>query len=90
MSMNTVLEYMSFGLPIVMFDLIEGRNLAGDCARYATDNDPTRLAEELITVLDHPPLRRALGKAASQRAALYSWPQEKQALLGAYEELWTK
>jgi glycosyltransferase involved in cell wall biosynthesis len=88
MSMNKILEYMSFGLPVVMFDLVEGRNLAGECAVYASDNDPQELARQLVSVLDNSARRKALGRAARERAKLFSWEKEARSLLAAYDELW--
>lgn len=88
MSMNKILEYMSFGLPVVMFDLVEGRNLAGDCAVYARDNDPRDLARQILAVLDDPERRVALGSAARERVKLFAWEKEVHSLLSLYEELW--
>jgi glycosyltransferase involved in cell wall biosynthesis len=88
MSMNKILEYMSFGLPVVLFDLVEGRNLAGECGVYARDNDPQELARELVSLLDNSARRKALGRAARERARLFSWEKEARSLLAAYDELW--
>jgi glycosyltransferase involved in cell wall biosynthesis len=88
MSMNKILEYMSFGLPVVMFDLVEGRNLAADCGVYAKDNDPIELARQLVSLLDNPARREVLGHAARERAKLFSWEKEARELLAAYDELW--
>jgi glycosyltransferase involved in cell wall biosynthesis len=88
MSMNKILEYMSFGLPVVMFDLVEGRNLAGDCGVYAENNDPRDFAARLVALLDDPDRRQALAREARERAKLFSWDKEARALLAVYEELW--
>jgi glycosyltransferase involved in cell wall biosynthesis len=88
MSMNKIMEYMSFGLPVVMFDLVEGRNLAAECAVYARDNDPCELARELVALIDDPARREALGRHARERIKLFAWEKEMQSLLSAYEQLW--
>lgn len=88
MSMNKILEYMSFGLPVVMFDLIEGRNLAGDCGIYAKDNDPEDFARHLVSLLDDPARRETLGRAARERAKLFAWETEARSLVAAYDQLW--
>jgi glycosyltransferase involved in cell wall biosynthesis len=88
MSMNKILEYMSFGLPVVMFDLVEGRNLAGECGVYAENNDPADFAARLVALLDDPDRRQALAREARERAKLFSWDKEAHALLAAYDELW--
>lgn len=88
MSMNKILEYMSFGLPVAMFDLVEGRNLAGDCAVYAQDNDPHDLARQILAILDDSEHRATLGGAARERIKLFAWEKEVRSLLSVYEELW--
>jgi len=88
MSMNKIMEYMSFGLPVVMFDLVEGRNLAAECGVYARNNDPTDLARQLVDLLDDPGRRETLGRTARERAKLFSWEREARSLVAAYDELW--
>ena len=51
LSMNKILEYMAFELPIVQFDLNEGRVLADEAAIYAKDNAPEQLRSWLLTNL---------------------------------------
>ena len=88
MSMNKILEYMSFGLPVAMFDLTEGRNLAGECANYAKDNDPRDLARHILAILDDPARLSAMGRIARERASLFAWEKEARSLIDAYEHLW--
>lgn len=88
MSMNKIMEYMSFGLPVVMFDLVEGRNLAGACGLYARDNDPRDLARHILALLDDPERREGLCREARERAKLFAWEKEARVLLSAYERLW--
>lgn len=88
MSMNKIMEYMCFGLPVVMFDLVEGRNLAGDCGVYARDNDPKDLARQILSLLDDADRRQALGREARERAKLFSWDKEARSLLAAYDKFW--
>jgi glycosyltransferase involved in cell wall biosynthesis len=88
MSMNKIMEYMSFGLPVVMFDLVESRNLAGPCGLYARDNEPRDLARQILALLDDPERRTALGREARERAKLFAWEKEAETLLSAYERLW--
>ncbi len=42
-TMNKTMEYMTFALPVVAFDLRETRISAGDAAVYATPNDVERV-----------------------------------------------
>ena len=43
-TMNKTMEYMSFGLPVVAFELAETRVSAQDAARYVEPNDVTAYA----------------------------------------------
>ncbi|MGH7087844.1 MAG: glycosyltransferase family 4 protein [Stellaceae bacterium] len=88
MSMNKILEYMSFGLPVVLFDLVEGRNLASECGLYARDNDPRELARLVLELLDDPERRAALSRAARERIEMFAWEKEAHSLLSVYETLW--
>jgi glycosyltransferase involved in cell wall biosynthesis len=56
-SMNKHCEYMTPGIPIVQFDLVEGRRIASDCSLYARDNSPRDLARQLGRLVDDVALR---------------------------------
>ena len=49
-TMNKILEYMAFGLPVVLYDLTEGRRSAGDAALYARNDDPEDFAQKMLTL----------------------------------------
>lgn len=84
-TMNKTLEYMAAGLPIVAFDLAETRVSAGPAAVYATDNDPSKLAELIVDLLDHPQRRAAMSRAGRQRiSGPLRWEVSAAALLTAY------
>ncbi len=84
-SMNKVFEYMSLGIPFVQFDLIEGRNIAGEASLYAANNSPIDLAEKIATLVDDDSLRTELAAVGQTRAkALLRWETERGRLLGAY------
>ena len=85
-TMNKILEYMAFGLPVVLYDLTEGRRSAGDAALYARPNDPIDFARRMLTLLDSEELRRTLGARARKKIEDgLNWDTEKRALLEAYE-----
>ncbi|TAM83689.1 MAG: glycosyltransferase WbuB [Acidobacteria bacterium] len=85
-TMNKILEYMAFGLPVVLYDLTEGRRSAGDAALYARPNDPEDFARQMIKLLDSPELRSTLGARARKRIEeILNWDIEKRELLRAYE-----
>jgi glycosyltransferase involved in cell wall biosynthesis len=84
-TMIKIFEYMAFGLPIVLFDLKEGRNVAGPAALYAKPNDPADFAEQLSKLLDSGELRKQLGACGTKRIEeRLNWESEKRNLLQAY------
>jgi len=84
-TMNKILEYMAFGLPVVLYDLTEGRRLAGDAALYARRDDPQDFAQQICRLLDSESLRSELGARARRRIEEgLNWENEKRALLEAY------
>jgi glycosyltransferase involved in cell wall biosynthesis len=85
-TMNKILEYMGYGLPVVLYDLTEGRRSAEDAALYARPNDPIDFAEKVLTLLDSESLRRELGQRGRKRIEeCFNWEADKQVLLRAYE-----
>ncbi len=86
-SMNKHFEYMCLGIPFVQFDLVEGRNIAGDASLYARDNCPRDLARQLARLLDDQAMREALAEIGRERArSLLDWQREGGRLLAAYEK----
>jgi glycosyltransferase involved in cell wall biosynthesis len=84
-TMNKILEYMAFGLPVVLYDLTEGRRSAGDAALYARNDDPEDFAHKMLALLDSDSLRAELGARGRKRIEeKLNWDNEKQALLEAY------
>jgi len=85
-TMNKILEYMAFGLPVVLYDLLEGRRSAGDAALYARKDDPADFAEKMLTLLDSESQRAELGARGRKRIEQeLNWENEKGALLEAYK-----
>jgi glycosyltransferase involved in cell wall biosynthesis len=84
-TMNKILEYMAFGLPVVLYDLTEGRRSAGEAALYARRDDPEDFARQICKLLDSESLRSELGAQARRRIEeSLNWGNEKRALLEAY------
>jgi glycosyltransferase involved in cell wall biosynthesis len=85
LTMLKVLEYMACGLPIVMYDLVEGRVSAGCAALYARGNDPIDFADRIDQLLGSELLRRRLGEIGRKRITeSLNWDVQKQYLLRAY------
>lgn len=86
LTMIKILEYMAFSLPVVLFDLEEGRCIAGDAALYATPNDPVEFAHQVSTLLDGSELRKQLGAHGRKRIEeSLNWETEKRSLIKAYD-----
>ena len=85
-TMIKILEYMAFSLPVVLFDLKEGRNIAGPAALYAVPNDPIDFANKLTQLLDSRDLRQQLGACGRRRIEeRLNWEVERKSLLRAYD-----
>lgn len=86
-TMNKIMEYMAMGKPIVQFDVTEGRFSAQDASLYARPNDPADLAAKIITLIDDPARRAAMGAYGRQRVTdELSWQHQIQPLLAAYRK----
>jgi glycosyltransferase involved in cell wall biosynthesis len=84
-TMIKIFEYMAVGLPVVLFDLKEGRNSAGNAALYAKPNDPVDFARQVNALLDDKELRLKLGASGRKRIDDgLNWESEKASLLRAY------
>jgi glycosyltransferase involved in cell wall biosynthesis len=84
-TMNKILEYMAYGLPVVLYDLTEGRRSAEDAALYARNGDPEDFAQKILALLDSESLRTELGRRGRERIEeKLNWDKEKRALLEAY------
>jgi glycosyltransferase involved in cell wall biosynthesis len=85
-TMNKVLEYMAFGKPQVMFDLIEGRASAGDASAYVMENSGSRLGSGILEILSKPDERLKMGQLGEERLRTsLHWDKSVEALEQAYE-----
>jgi glycosyltransferase involved in cell wall biosynthesis len=85
-TMIKIFEYMAYKLPVVLFDLKEGRRIAGPAALYAEPNDPIDFAQKITSLLDSETLRGELGERGRSRIEDgMHWDAEKATLLQAYE-----
>ncbi len=83
-----VMEYMTFGKPIVTFALPEHRFTAENAAIYAEPNHPEDLARKIAYLMDHPEERESIGRYGYERLrSVFSWEHQEKALLDAYHKL---
>jgi glycosyltransferase involved in cell wall biosynthesis len=88
-TMNKIIEYMYFGLPIVCFDLTEHRVSAGEAALYAAPNQEQALADALRQLLDCRAMRERMGQIGRVRVETkLAWHYSIPPLLEAYDRLW--
>ena len=90
-TMNKMLEYMTFGKPIVAFELDEHKNSAGKAAVYVRPNSTRAFAQAVADLLDDPQQRQLMGQYGSARIrGRLSWAHTQKALLAAYYRLFPK
>lgn len=88
-TMNKVMEYMAFAVPVVTFDLAETRVSAGDTGVYvAPDRGAAGLAEEMARLLDDEDRRVELALAARRRAATeLDWAEQAVQYVGVHRRV---
>lgn len=86
-TMNKVMEYMAYGVPVVSFDLKETRHSAGDAAHYVARCTPDDLASAIRDLLNDPDRRRRMGETGRKRILeTFNWNISRQALIAAYRD----
>ncbi len=89
-TMNKILEYMALAKPIVQFDLTEGRFSAQESSLYAEQNNAQDMAEKIVSLLEDPEKRKAMGNFGRNRVIQeLSWEHTSKALLDGYEKFFT-
>jgi glycosyltransferase involved in cell wall biosynthesis len=87
-TMNKVLEYMAFGLPVVGFDLRETAVSAGPAAVLVPDGSVEHLAAAIADLLDDPDRRRRLGALGRARIeGGLGWPAQAERYRTLYDSL---
>ncbi len=91
-TMNKIMEYMAMGKPIVQFDLMEGRNSAGEASVYAEGNNAIDFADKILELLADPEQRKQMGEIGMRRMTeKLEWRYQIPTLLKAYGcEDWEK
>ena len=87
-TMNKSMEYMSFELPVVAFDLRETRISVADAGVYATPNDVREYAQAIVELIDDESKRTLLGKLGRTRVEQeLAWNHQREAYLGVYRRV---
>lgn len=88
LSMNKTLEYMAFELPIVQFDLKEGRVLADEAAIYVKENSPEQFASAITDLVDDAERRARMGKLGAARiGGMFSWDRQEEIYINMYKSV---
>ncbi|HUD65759.1 MAG TPA: glycosyltransferase family 4 protein [Candidatus Sulfotelmatobacter sp.] len=87
-TMNKIIEYMSFGRPVVAFDLMEHRRSAESAAVYVPGNDDAAMGRAIRELLLDVERRRAMSEFALTRfREELAWENSEQRLIAVYRQL---
>ncbi|WP_106816269.1 glycosyltransferase family 4 protein [Microbacterium timonense] len=87
-TMNKTMEYMSYGLPAVSFDLVETRVSGADTVLYVPSGDIAAFADAVERLMDDPALRADLGRKARARVATeLDWRPQAEAYVAVFDEV---
>ncbi len=87
-TMNKTMEYMSFELPVVAFDLRETRVSAAAAAVYVMPNDVREYAKAIVGLLEDDAARALMGKVGRARVEdELAWSHQERAYVGVYDRL---
>ncbi|HEX4572175.1 MAG TPA: glycosyltransferase family 4 protein [Dongiaceae bacterium] len=86
-TMNKIVEYMFFGLPIVCYDLREARVSADEAARYVEANNEDALARGILELSRDDAARARMRSFGMERVRkALAWDYSVPPLLAAYEK----
>lgn len=87
-TMNKTMEYMSYALPSVAFDLVETRVSGGDTVLYVPSGDVEGFTDAVERLLDDPDLRGDMAVRARYRVARkLDWRPQSDAYVGVFHRL---
>jgi glycosyltransferase involved in cell wall biosynthesis len=87
-TMNKVMEYMAYGIPVVAFDLTETRVSGGASMVYVTPDDTEAFAEAVAATLDDRALRHRLGDMARLRILVeLCWEEHEPVYVSVFDRL---
>lgn len=87
-TMIKIMDYMTFGKPIVQFETTEGKVTAGESAIYVANNNEADFALAIMDLLNDKPRREKMCKFARTRIEeTLQWAIQKKSLYQAYDYL---
>ncbi|MGY4706897.1 glycosyltransferase family 4 protein [Candidatus Bipolaricaulota sp. J31] len=84
---HPLVEAMASGTPIIASDLPVFHEICQNAALYFPVNDATKLAEQVITLIENPEVREQLGRLGLKRAKNFSWERTAVQMVKIFEEL---
>lgn len=89
-TMIKIMDYMTFGKPIVQFETTEGKVTAGDAAYYVGENSIENFTDAIIHLIKNPNKRKQMGEIGRLRIEKeLNWDEQKKNLKMAYNSLET-
>jgi glycosyltransferase involved in cell wall biosynthesis len=83
-----MIEYLSFGRPVVAFELREHRNTAGDCAVYVEPNDEILMSTAIRDLLIDEKRREDMTQRGRKRFYdVLAWENSESELIERYRRL---
>ena len=90
-TMVKIMEYMTFGKPVVQFETTEGKISAGDASIYVKNNSPKEFADALIDLIQDEEKRQRMGKIGRKKIEeQLGWHIQKLYLQKAYTRIFSK
>jgi glycosyltransferase involved in cell wall biosynthesis len=86
-SMNKIVEYMAFGIPIVQFSSQEGNFTARDAAVSVSEADSSALARAIEDIRIDFDKRKSMSRFGLIRFRELSWETQATKLIGVYERV---
>lgn len=87
-TMNKMIEYMSFGRPIVAFDLLEHRRTAQTASIYVAGNDDAAMGRAVRELLLAPERRKVMSDFGRTRFwEELAWEHSEARLISTYRQL---
>lgn len=87
-TMNKTMEYMSYALPSVSFDLVETRVSGGDSVLYVASGDTAAFADAVERLADDVSLRVELAEHARARVTEHlDWRPQAEAYVTTFDQL---
>ncbi len=90
-TMLKIMDYMTFGIPIVQFRTTEGMVTAGDAAVYVDRNSEDEFANAIIRLISDNDGMKRMGEIGKRRIKeSLNWERQKVFLKMAYHTLWDR